>query len=179
MIILMIKITMKIIIINQIENKLSDKENNRYNYKINNEEFYEEEKKYLQKLEEDKTYLEKEKEREYLLRYPFFPLINSNSRKFFKKRNINDKKKIQTAFSCDKNISNPPWFLMRLFAWLFSLFWFELFGLVLFEFTSSKLLFISSRFISLVLFGRFSFWINIYNITSKFDKAIIYKYIVF
>ena len=104
--------TLKIkeIIINQIENKLSDKENNRYNYKINNEEFYEEEKKYLQKLEEDKTYLEKEKEREYLLRYPFFPLINSNSRKLSKKRNINDKKKIQTAFSCDKNISNKEVF---------------------------------------------------------------------
>jgi len=103
-------LNIKEIIINQIENKLSDKENNRYNYKINNQEFYEEEKKYLQKLEEDKTYLEKEKEREYLLRYPFFPLINSNSRKFFKKRNINDKKKIQTAFSCDKNISNKEVF---------------------------------------------------------------------
>ena len=64
----------------------------------------------MQKLEEDKTYLEKEKEREYLLRYPFFPLINSNSRKLSKKRNINDKKKIQTAFSCDKNISNKEVF---------------------------------------------------------------------
>ena len=97
-------------IINNEENTQNDKENYRYYYKINNEEFYEEEKKYLKKLEESKTKLEIEKQKEYLLRCPFFPLVNSYSRKLSKKRTVNDKKRISTAFSCDKNISKKEVF---------------------------------------------------------------------
>ena len=97
-------------IINQEENIRKDIGNYRYYYRINNDEFYEEEKRHLKKLEESKAKLEKEKEREYLLRCPFFPLVNSYSRKLSKKRNINDKKTIQTAFSYDKNISKKEVF---------------------------------------------------------------------
>ena len=84
--------------------KEKEKENYRYYYNINIEEFYEEEKRYQKKVEESKAKLEKEKQKEYLLRCPFFPLLNSNSRKLSKKRLANDKKRIGTAFSCDKNV---------------------------------------------------------------------------
>ena len=89
------------------------KDNFRYYNEINTEEFYEQEKNHMRRIEESRKRLEEQKEKEYALRCPFFPLINSYSKKICK-RNYSNKKhqdkeglnKVLKEFSPKKNVNN-------------------------------------------------------------------------
>ena len=82
------------------------KDNFRYYNEINTEEFYEEEKNHMRRVEETKKKLEEQKEKEYALRCPFFPLINSYSKKICKKNYSNKRQNDNNFLSVDKNIQD-------------------------------------------------------------------------